>query len=206
MKPPAEGIERFADGALGAASATDTAITDIDVTRGASEGTVLPQAADMPTSAGALIATIDAILVGMGFEADGVVTSTAVDPLPLAQIVIDGLTERADDAAIDADLEAGFAADLSIPAALITTIGGVDTPALLASIVAGAKARMGEQMPVPVRQVTSYTVIEGDSLAAISIEMYGDIYGWTRLWEANADLLPNPAQIEAGMRLRVPHL
>jgi nucleoid-associated protein YgaU len=51
-----------------------------------------------------------------------------------------------------------------------------------------------------------YTVAAGDSLWKISVEVYGDGYAWTKVWEANKDQIANPNLIEIGMVLEMPKL
>ncbi|MFC1627418.1 LysM peptidoglycan-binding domain-containing protein [Patescibacteria group bacterium] len=49
-----------------------------------------------------------------------------------------------------------------------------------------------------------YIVQTGDSLWDISVRAYGDGYQWTKVWESNKDVMPNPDLIETGMALRLP--
>lgn len=51
-----------------------------------------------------------------------------------------------------------------------------------------------------------YTVAKGDSLWSISVEVYGDGYAWSKVWEANRDQIANPDLIEIGMVLKMPEL
>lgn len=48
-----------------------------------------------------------------------------------------------------------------------------------------------------------YVVQPGDSLSLISQKVYGDLYAWPRILQANN--LQNPDQIEVGMILTIPH-
>lgn len=49
-----------------------------------------------------------------------------------------------------------------------------------------------------------YTVIKGDSLWKIAVRAYNDGYQWTKVWEANKELVANPSVIEPGMVLQLP--
>lgn len=52
---------------------------------------------------------------------------------------------------------------------------------------------------------TSYAIVKGDSLWNISVRAYGDGFAWTRIYEANRELIgSNPGLIEAGMKLQLP--
>ncbi len=50
----------------------------------------------------------------------------------------------------------------------------------------------------------SYTVISGDTLSKIAKQFYGDANSWTRIFDANRDLLNNPDRIFPGQVLRIP--
>ena len=50
-----------------------------------------------------------------------------------------------------------------------------------------------------------YVVVEGDSLSEIAAQLYGDIFAWTKLYDANREIIgDNPDLIEIGMELVVP--
>ena len=49
-----------------------------------------------------------------------------------------------------------------------------------------------------------YTVKAGDSLSAISLEMYGTANRWKEIAEANKEQVPNPNMIQPGMELIIP--
>lgn len=49
----------------------------------------------------------------------------------------------------------------------------------------------------------SYVVKRGDSLWKIAVNLYGDGYKWTEIWNANRNLIGNPNQIEIGMSLAI---
>jgi len=50
----------------------------------------------------------------------------------------------------------------------------------------------------------SYIVERGDNLWEIAIRAYGDGYSWTKIWQANRNVLNNPGLLEIGMSLVLP--
>lgn len=50
----------------------------------------------------------------------------------------------------------------------------------------------------------TYTVVKGDSLSRIAQREYGDPKLWTRLFEANRDIIKDPDLIYPGQTLRLP--
>lgn len=55
--------------------------------------------------------------------------------------------------------------------------------------------------PPPVR---TYTVQKGDSLWKIAKQFYGKGSAWTRIHEANKDVIADPDVIQPGWTLRIP--
>jgi vanadium chloroperoxidase len=53
-------------------------------------------------------------------------------------------------------------------------------------------------------QYDQYTVVAGDTLAAIAQQFYGDASLWPRIFEANRHQISNPNQIFPGQVLRIP--
>ncbi len=51
---------------------------------------------------------------------------------------------------------------------------------------------------------TRYTVQPGDTLSKIALRFYGQAQLWTRIFEANRDILTDPARIEVGQVLKIP--
>ena len=49
-----------------------------------------------------------------------------------------------------------------------------------------------------------YVVVSGDSLSKIAKREYGDANAWTRIFEANKDILKDPNKIFPGQKLRIP--
>lgn len=67
----------------------------------------------------------------------------------------------------------------------------------------------GDRRPDPLptdlpRSYTLYTVRPGESLARIAREKYGDESLWRKLAEINADRIPNPSVVRAGVTIRLP--
>lgn len=50
----------------------------------------------------------------------------------------------------------------------------------------------------------SYTVVAGDSLSRIAKREYGDANAWTRIYEANRDIIKDPDLIYPGQTLKIP--
>lgn len=50
----------------------------------------------------------------------------------------------------------------------------------------------------------SYTVVSGDTLSKIAKQFYGDANTWTRIFDANRDVLNDPDRIFPGQVLRIP--
>jgi nucleoid-associated protein YgaU len=50
----------------------------------------------------------------------------------------------------------------------------------------------------------TYTVKKGDSLWKIAKEFYGKGSAWSRIHEANKDLIKDPDMIQPGWTLRIP--
>ena len=50
----------------------------------------------------------------------------------------------------------------------------------------------------------TYTVQKGDTLWKIAKELYGKGSAWTRIHEANKDVIKNPDLIQPGWTLRIP--
>lgn len=52
---------------------------------------------------------------------------------------------------------------------------------------------------------TSYEVVKGDNLWNVAVGAYGDGYAWTRIYQANKDLIgKNPGILRAGIKLTIP--
>lgn len=51
-----------------------------------------------------------------------------------------------------------------------------------------------------------YEVVSGDSLSKIAKREYGNASEWTRIYEANRDILNDPNKIHPGQLLKIPAL
>ena len=49
-----------------------------------------------------------------------------------------------------------------------------------------------------------YVVVSGDSLSKIAQKQYGQANAWTRIYEANRDVIKDPDKIYPGQKLRIP--
>jgi nucleoid-associated protein YgaU len=49
-----------------------------------------------------------------------------------------------------------------------------------------------------------YVVVSGDSLSKIAKREYGNASEWTRIYEANRDLIKDPDKIFPGQKLNIP--
>lgn len=141
----------------------------------------------------------------------------------LQAIVAQALREGKSDSYIDAIVnEAAGKGEISVPKALVTNDGRVDTATILASIVSQARVAAGQDVkPViaggdgvevrmvqkaggEVEQFNFYTVASGDSLGAIAQRFYGNAGIYTQIYEANRAILGSPDRIRTGQRLVIP--
>ncbi len=65
----------------------------------------------------------------------------------------------------------------------------------------GSSTQAAPSQEVPKR---TYTVKPGDSLSKISKELYGDPNRYTKIFDANRDVLSDPNQISPGQTLKIP--
>lgn len=54
------------------------------------------------------------------------------------------------------------------------------------------------------KRFESYTVEKDDTLQGIAMKFYGSHYQWTRIYDANRSVIPNPDRIRPGTVLQVP--
>lgn len=50
----------------------------------------------------------------------------------------------------------------------------------------------------------TYVVVKGDSLSKIAQREYGQANQWSRIYEANRDILNDPDKIQPGQTLKIP--
>lgn len=148
-------------------------------------------------------------------------------PATLETLVASALREGQTDSYINTLVnEAAGKGEISVPSALVTSDGRVDTAVLLSSLVTRAQEASG-QIPaarpqdvvaggvgVEVRMVTPaigqavehqfYTVTPGDSLGSIAMRFYGDVRYFSAIFNANRALLSSPDKLRVGQRLVVP--
>ena len=82
------------------------------------------------------------------------------------------------------------------------------TPASVAEVSpAAAVASVQQPSGASASQVgeerESYTVQEGDTLMKVAFEMYGNVYKWKEIYEANKDQISNPNAIPQGVILKI---
>jgi nucleoid-associated protein YgaU len=188
-----------------------------------SELAILP-AASLPAADAEMLAMSNTALTGLR-----ALRGDAAGPAPatLERLVADALRAGQTDAYIDVLVnEAAGQGAISVPSALVTADGRVDTAVLLASIVAKAQVAAGTIQPVNPADVVAggegvevrvvaqamgesaenqfYTVAPGDSLGSIAQKFYGDAVYFPAIFEANRALLASPDRLNVGQRLVVP--
>jgi nucleoid-associated protein YgaU len=61
-----------------------------------------------------------------------------------------------------------------------------------------------QAVPRPELQAEFYTIEKGDTLSAIAKRYYGDASAYTRIFEANKDIIDDPDRIFPGQKIRIP--
>lgn len=56
----------------------------------------------------------------------------------------------------------------------------------------------------PVEKVEFYEIVRGDTLGAIAKRFYGSASKYTRIHEANKELIPDPNKIYPGQKIKIP--
>ncbi len=143
----------------------------------------------------------------------------------LSEIVTQAMAAGQSENLIDTLLNDAFLKGLiSVPPALQTSDGRVDTAILIAEL---ERAARGQAPTIPTDDVIAggagvevrvvqeagrtvhhnfYTVQKGDSLGAIAHKFYGDAGKFANIFDANRRLLSSPNRIKAGQRLSIPPL
>ncbi len=147
----------------------------------------------------------------------------------LESIVADALKKGTPDGEINALVNAAAGAGkISVPSALVTSDGKVDTNVLLASLVSQAQIAAGKAPKVDPGSVLAsgagveirvtqnaaggttshqfYTVLPGDSLGAIAKKFYGDVVYYPAIFDANRTILSSPDRLNVGQRLVIPQI
>lgn len=128
------------------------------------------------------------------------------------QAVSVGQSDAYLEALIDEAVDNG---QLEVPDAMKNTDGDVDTKTVLASLIAKsdgaspsdwvkalqAEANGTNEAP---KEDRYYTVVAGDSLAAIAIRYYDSASAYTLIFEANRSSISSPDRIRVGQRLLIP--
>ena len=70
--------------------------------------------------------------------------------------------------------------------------------------VVGGSSSTAKPAPSPPAAARTYQVQKGDSLWKIAKQFYGKGAEWTRIHEANKDLIEDPDVIQPGWTLRIP--
>lgn len=145
----------------------------------------------------------------------------------LESLVVDALRAGKPDAYIDALVnEAAGTGAITVPSALVTSDGRVDTAVLLSTLVTKAQVASGAVEPVNPNDVIAggegvevrivaqavgdsaqnqfYTVASGDSLGSIAQKFYGDAVYFPAIFDANRNLLAGPDELAVGQRLVIP--
>ncbi len=112
---------------------------------------------------------------------------------------------------------------ISYPSYVVNASGTIDGAALLLSAVQEALAEgttderwAGERLAIDIADVRAaetyvvrgerfYEVLSGDSLAFIALQFYGTTNSYSRIFEANRDVIDSPERIRIGQRLRIPY-
>lgn len=205
---------------------TSSVLSDLGIQPVAPEPTPTPTpvSARKPDTNSAIREATALALVGLG--EGGNIDPSAVSREELKIRVIQALRTGEGDAYVDMLLkEAVASGDIQVSAGLITSDGNLDTRAMLASLVSqsmktDAAAAASADLVAAVADSTSntklalsngkngaryYVVEPGDSLAYISMMIYGDAVHYTKIFEANSDKLSAPNKIRVGQRLLIPN-
>ncbi|QUJ76523.1 LysM peptidoglycan-binding domain-containing protein [Sulfitobacter albidus] len=120
-------------------------------------------------------------------------------------------------------IQAAERGEIEMPASLATADGSIDRDTLLFNLIQTSLANDGtvegaeaaremsrRAFTVSAAKTTDvagsrvYTVEPGDSLAYISLQFYGRPSDYTRIFEANRDILQSPDKLRIGQRLKIP--
>ena len=138
----------------------------------------------------------------------------AHSPSAFQTLIAQALRAGQSDAYIDALLnEAAGSGRITVPSALVTAEGRVDTHVILSTIVAQAAIASGQDLGaakvssaghIQTGQQQVYTVGPGDSLGSFALRYYGDMSRYTTIFDANRTILSSPDSLRVGQRLVIP--
>lgn len=82
----------------------------------------------------------------------------------------------------------------------------VEKAVLLAGNVKGVTDVKIDNMeaPAPAPEVEYYTIVSGDSLSKIAKNYYGNAMDYTKLFDANLEVIKDPDLIYPGQKIRIP--
>ena len=60
------------------------------------------------------------------------------------------------------------------------------------------------EAPAPAPEVEYYTIVSGDSLSKIAKNYYGNAMDYTKLFDANLEVIKDPDLIYPGQKIRIP--
>jgi len=147
-------------------------------------------------------------LFGKSFEEK---VDEAINALRVKYPNVRGLAARIDGKTVKLE---GEAPSLEVKTALMAAFNGlVETENTINTIRVAAAAvapppgprPMAEAAPVPPAGVeTIHVVAGGDTLGALAQKYYGKASLYTKIFEANKNILKNPDVIKVGQKLRIP--
>ena len=85
-----------------------------------------------------------------------------------------------------------------------------DTAVLMAGNIQGVEKVVADDLVYPEpppeekEKVEYYVIVSGDTLGAIAKRYYGSASKYTRIHEANRELIPDPNKIYPGQKIRIP--
>ena len=85
-----------------------------------------------------------------------------------------------------------------------------DAAVLIAGDVKGVEKIIADDLVYPEpppeekEKVEFYEIVSGDTLGAIAKRFYGKASAYTRIHEANKELIPDPNKISPGQKIRIP--
>ncbi len=66
------------------------------------------------------------------------------------------------------------------------------------------QAELMSAAPATRAKTGTYTVAKGDTLCQISVKVYGSPRGWSKIYDANRNVIPDPDKLAQGTRLVIP--